>query len=201
MAVNVKSDYTEVNLVAMKEANKIEYMFIDSQALSGPESTQLQSLIQTYISTAIDEWPTIAGQKDSALPSHELVKELTSSFFCHATTEKDLIIYAQMLSKLNKILDMRRELLHLGRHGVGPITWFVMTIGALITIGKTWFYKTHSPHTQYGLSSAKIAMFGLMIFPIISMDHRILGRLSVDSTPLKETQIDILAWQEHHGGR
>ena len=106
-----------------------------------------------------------------------------------------------MLSKLNEILGMRRERLHLRRNSVGPIAWFIVTIGALITIGRAWFYKTHSPHTQYGLSSAKIAMFGLMIFPIISMDHRILGRLSVDSTPLKETQIDILAWQEHHGGR
>jgi hypothetical protein len=93
MVVNVKADYTEVKLVAMKEANKIEDMFIVSKALSGPEPTQLQSLIQTYISTVIDEWPTIADQKGSALPSREPVQELTSSFFSHdPTTENDLII-------------------------------------------------------------------------------------------------------------
>lgn len=200
LVVNVQSGYTEVKLVAMKEANSVEDMFINSQALSGQESAQIQKLVQTYLNAVIDEWTTIGDQKDSALPSHGLLEELTSSVLRYTpVTEKDFIIYSQMLAGLNDMLDMRRERLHLGRDGVGPVTWSVVTIGALITIGMTWFYQTNSPRTQYGLSCMMSVMFGLMIFLIVAMDHPLLGRLSVDSAPFKEAQMGMLAWQSRFG--
>lgn len=195
MVVNVQSGYTEVKLVSVQEANLIEDLYIDSEGLSSPDRKILQDLTLGYIGEIINEWPNIGTTPDSDLPSHQLVEELTFAILNHEPqTEKDLIIYSEIFAGLNEMLDMRRERLHLGRDGVGPVTWFVVAIGALVSIGMTCFYHTNSPRTHYSLVGMMSVMFGLMMFLIIAMDHPLLGRFSVDSVPFQEAQADMHVW-------
>jgi hypothetical protein len=198
MVVNVQSDYSEVKLVVMQEANMAEDLFMDSQGLAGAERIEIQNLMRSYLSAVIAEWPDIGDNKDSELPSHEYLEGLTSTLLNYMPeNDKDLVIYAEMFSVLNGMLDLRRERLHLGREGVGPVTWLVVAVGALITIGMTWFYRTNSARTQYALVGVMSVMFGMMIFLIVAMDHPILGTFSVDSTPFEESRLDIEVWEQN----
>ena len=91
---------------------------------------------------------------------------------------------------------MRRERLHLGRDGIGPVAWLVVVMGALITLGITWFHRTKSHRLQSGLAGSMSVLFGLMIFLIVTMDHPLLGRFRVDSSPFLQAKEDMEVWAQ-----
>jgi hypothetical protein len=196
MVVNVQSGYSEVKLTVMQESNSIEDLYMDSMGLSGPEGAEIQAVTQSYLEAVIDEWPSIGDEQDSDLLSHEFAEELATIILAYEpVTDKDLIVYTEILQDFNGMLDLRRERLHLGRDGVGPVTWFVIAFGALITIGMAWFYPIQRTQTHYSLVVVMTAMFAIMIFLILAMDHPILGSFSVDSAPFEEARVDLEAWQ------
>ena len=70
-------------------------------------------------------------------------------------------------------------------------------MGALITIGMTWFYNTRGTRAHYGLVASMSFMFGRMIFLIITMDHPLWGQFSVSgAAPFKEERKDIVEWEK-----
>jgi len=201
MVINVQSGYSEVEMLVMHEANLTADLYIDATGLAGVESSDIRALAREYTEAVVQEWQSIGSQADAELGSHEPIELLNLQVLSYEPVDdKDLVIYAEVLSGLNDMLDMRRERLHVGRDGVGPITWFVVILGALITIGMTWFYRTNNSRTHYGLVGIMSIMFGLMVFLIVAMDHPLLGRFSVDSGPFQEALEDMAAWEQHAAG-
>lgn len=201
MVVNVQSGYTEVKMVVMNEANLVEDLFIDVGGLSGPITGDIRRLTRDYASAVIDEWRDIDDREDSELPSHAAIEQLTVAILRHEpVSDKDRIVYAEIFSSLNDMLDMRRERLLLGRDGISPVVWLVVAMGALITIGMTCFYQTRQPRTHYGLVGMMSVLFGMMIFLIAAMDHPLLGEFSVDSEPFASALADMAIWEAHLGG-
>ncbi|MDA0688497.1 MAG: hypothetical protein O2948_07615 [Proteobacteria bacterium] len=92
------------------------------------------------------------------------------------------------------MLDQRRERLHLERDSMGAVAWLIVILGAVITIGMTWFYHTTSDRARYSLASTMSVMFGLMMFLIVVMDHPLLGQFRVDSVSFQEAMSDMEAW-------
>lgn len=183
-------------------ANFTEDLFVDAAGLEGLAGKAIQDQARAYAAAVIAEWQDIKDQADSDLPSHAAVEELTLLILDYEPeSDKDTVIYSEIFGGLNELLDLRRERLHLGREGVGPVTWLVVAMGAFITIGMTWFYHTDSARTHYGLVGMKSVMFSLMIFLIVAMDHPLLGRYSVDSSPFQEAHADMAVWQRHLNAR
>lgn len=197
MVIDVQSGYSEVKMVVMKEANLIENLFIDASGLESSSASEIQQLAKSYVGDVIEEWDSIGLESDSSLSSHDAIEELTLLVLAYEpTSSRDQIIYSEVLSGLNDMLDQRRERLHLGRDGVGPVAWMIVILGALITIGMTWFYKTESERTRYSLVATMSVMFGLMIFLIVVMDHPLLGEFKVDSASFQEALLDMDAWEQ-----
>ncbi len=197
MVVNVQSGYTEVESVVMQEANQVEDIYIDATGLTGPGGERIQLMAERYINDVFQEWDSIADQAESDFPSHDSIQALSLAVLAYNPgSEKELVIYGEIFSGLNHLLDLRRERLHLGRDGVGPITWVIVALGGLITVGMSWFYETKDSRTHYGLVGMMSVMFSLMIFLIIAMDHPLQGQFSVDNTPFAEALLDIESWHE-----
>lgn len=198
MVVGVQSGYAEVEVVVMKEAYLMGDLYIDSEGLAEEHTTNIQTLSKKYInSVIIQEWPTIAKGNTMDEASQSIIDELAHYIITLTPqTDHNLVIYAELLDGLNELVDLRRERLHLGTDGVGTVTWIVVIMGALITIGMVWFYNTQSARAHYALVSMMSCMFGLMIFLIIAMDHPLLGEFSVSSKPFSEVLEDIHVWEK-----
>ena len=198
MVVGVQSDYTEVEMVVMKEAYLAGDLYIDSEGLSEPARSEIQELTKKYVDAVVQkEWPAIAAGNLVEQETHSIINELSHRIISYEPeSDRGLVVYAEVLSGVNELLDQRRERLHLGSDGVGVVTWMVVTMGALITIGMTWFYNTRGTRAHYGLVASMSFMFGLMIFLIVAMDHPLWGQFSVSSAPFKEVQKDIVEWEK-----
>jgi hypothetical protein len=204
MVVGVQSGYTEVEMIVMKEAYLAGDLYLDSEGLSEQGGLEIQELTKQYVDAVIEkEWPAISAgnlveqQTRSIQETRSIIDRLSHAIITYeAESNRDLVVYAELLSGVNDLLVQRRERLHLGVDGVGVVTWMVVVMGALITIGMAWFYNTRGTRAHYGLVASMSLMFGLMIFLIIAMDHPLWGKFSVTSEPFKEVQGKITEWEK-----
>lgn len=97
-------------------------------------------------------------------------------------------IHPELLSTLDVMLDARRVRLFLGQQGIGAVTWTVILVGGVITLGFACFFHMDRLRTQLTLTGMIGAMFGLMLFLLVAMDHPLWGRLSVQPDAFRELQ-------------
>jgi len=180
MVVGVQGAYSHVESVVMREANLAGDLYRDAEGLADPVRSHVQSLTRQYIDSVIDvEWAKVSRGERSEETWYIIDELLRTIVTYKPVDDAELVVFAEVLAGVNEILDQRRERLHLGNVGVGFVTWTVVLLGALITIGIAWFYNTRSARAHYWLVGAMSAMFGLMIFLIIAMDYPLRGDYSV----------------------
>jgi hypothetical protein len=197
MVVGVQSGYSEVEAVVMSEAYGAEDLYIDSGALTAQGGGEIRELIANYVDAVVDkEWPALSIGNAMDEETESIIQQIAHRVATYEpNSDRDLVVYAEVLSGVNQLRDYRRVRLHLGGDGVGVVTWMVVITGALITVGMAWFYNTQGARAHYGLIGCMSAMFGLMIFLIVAMDHPLWGQFSVNSLPFKEVQENIIAWE------
>jgi hypothetical protein len=194
MVIGVQGSYADVEMAVMREAALSGDMYVDVSGLEPDAAEQIKVLLREYLAEVIQtEWPAVAGGADrttiAAGPAHAIVAKISSELLAYRPSQDSAyqqIIYAEVLTGLNELLDQRRTRLHLGSAGVDGVTWSVIILGALITIGMLWFYQFKSARAHYGLVGVTSSMFGLMIFLIVAMDHPLWGDFSVSCTPFAE---------------
>jgi hypothetical protein len=96
---------------------------------------------------------------------------------------------------MEELLDARRERLYLGEQGVSAVTWSIIILGGMITIGFAAFFRMGSARAHLLLTSLAAAMFGLMLFLLLAMDHPLWGRVSIDPGPFLELEASFLRQQ------
>ena len=194
MVVGVQGSYADVEMAVMREAALSGDLFVDVSGLEPSEAEKFQGLLQDYLTEVIQsEWAIVASGNERAAvnegAAQKVVNRLSDEILSYRPqqdTPYQQIIYAEVLTGLNDLLDQRRTRLHLGSTGVSSVTWSVIIFGALLTIGMLWFYHFKSKRAHYGLVGVTSLMFGLMIFLIIAMDHPLWGDFSVSCTPFAE---------------
>ena len=81
---------------------------------------------------------------------------------------------------LDELLDARRMRLFHGQHGIGAVTWIIVLLGGVITLGFACFFSMERLRSQLLLTGMMGSMFGLMLFLIVAMDHPLWGSLGVE---------------------
>ena len=202
MVVGVQGSFSEVDTAVMNEANLAGDMYRDVEGLAEPMRSQLQDLLLAYVDSVIErEWPALASGAFSDEQTWRLAAELARAIITYQpTTDVELVVFAEVLDGMNLLLDQRRERLHLGTSGVGMVTWSVVLIGAFITIGVALFYNTSSARAHYWLVGMMAAMYGLMIFLIVAMDHPLWGDFSVSPDAFVEVQANLQRWEAEAAG-
>jgi hypothetical protein len=195
MVVGVQGSYSEVETTVMKEANFAGDLYFDLAGIDGPKRSEYQSQAKRYIEAVIeDEWPAIA-KGEASEETEKIIENLARQIITYRpASDRDQVVFAEVLRGVNELLNERRERLFLGTSGVGGVTWSIVLIGAAITIGVACFYSTPSARVHYVLVAMMSAMFGLMIFLIISMDHPLWGQFSVQPDAFRKVLEEIQQW-------
>lgn len=201
MVVGVQSSYENVESVVVQEANIVSNLYRNLEAMPEPARVELKGLTSRYLDAVITkEWPAVAKDERSEL-TWRLADSLVRAVITYEpTTEHAKAVYPEVLRLTNRMLDQRRERLFLGTSGVGTVTWMVVLFGALITIGVAWFFYALTPRTHYLLVGTMSAMFGLMIFLIVALDHPLWGTMSVQPDALVTVQKNLVRWDNERKG-
>jgi len=189
LVVSAQDDNSNVETAVSAEANAIGNLYRVTAGLEPASRVRLGGEIARYVQMVIaDEWPATQHAETSATTWRAMDRLANDVYTFVPATPREERVYPQLVGEMEEVLDARRERLYLGQQGVGAVTWTIIVIGGMITIGFAAFFRMTSVRAHLLLTSLAAAMFGLMLFLLLAMDHPLWGRVSIQPDPFVELQ-------------
>ena len=189
MVAAAQDDNSDVEQAVSAEANAAGNLFRVAGGLEPANALAVRRDVARYVELVVrDEWPATQHARTS-LATWRATDRLASEVYTfQPSTPREERVDPVLMQDVEDLLNARRVRLDLGQHGVGAVTWVVIVLGGLITIGFPAFFLMDSLRAHLLLTCLAAAMFGLMIFLLLAMDHPLWGRMSIQPDPFVELE-------------
>lgn len=180
VAIAAWDNYRNVEDLASQEASAIAALYRDVSTLQEPAKTRLQDDLKRYLNYVIDvAWP---GHRKGESPSGGTL--ILSGFLgtlanYQAKSAEQEVFLAEVFSAYNKLVEARRLRLAGVNSGVPATFWVVIMVGAVLSVGLTYFFHLPSLTTHLVLTGLFAVFLGFMIFAVVAVDHPFRGEVSV----------------------
>ena len=160
------------------------YRYVD--LLEGSEKGQLKILLKDYASYIVgDGWK---AQQQGILPkgTSKIVNNFEQILANYKIeTDKDKIIFSEVVKQNNKLSEMRRERVNIVQQGLPAAVWLVLFVGAFVVISLTWFLVIANKKLDIAVNVLCGMLLGSLIFLIAAMDNPFRGEFSVSPLPFQ----------------
>jgi hypothetical protein len=186
LAVGTWTTYSDVETRVDQEATAVGALYRDIGSYPEPTRTMLENDLREYTRQVIDVgWPQ---QQRGIVPTG--ASAILSKFQAHLlefepTTKGQEIVHAEVYRQFNDLVQSRRGRLDSVTKGLPGPLWALVMVGALLSIGLTWFFDVPSLTIHLWMTVLLSALLGLMIFLVAAMDHPFRGKISVGPEPLE----------------
>lgn len=186
----VWNTYCNTDMAVAIEAASLTDLIHMSKASSTIRADGLQELAAKYVHDVIDiEWPALARGNINALMSHDAktfraaMEILSAVQATQTTSDRDNIIYSQMLTLLIKWLDARRNRILLARGNTAKALWPLLISGAFALFAFHGLFITEN-HILWGtLLFLFSAIVGSSLYLIFTLDCPFSGIPAIDKNP------------------
>lgn len=163
------------------EAGVLGALMRDAGLFPDPERTELRNELREYAQAVIDEeWPAMANSKSSPHVWDVLNRLFESFSRLKPVAPREVNIHSEMLTRLNELSDDRRLRLLSARSKVPPLLWAVLIVGALITVGYSYFLGVEGDRAHALMTGPLAAMIALTLYLIFAIDRPFAGTLRVE---------------------
>ncbi len=182
VAAGVWSNYQDVSNEVDDEATITAALYQDLATYPSVERKAFQDELKLYTRRVIDtDWPAHRQGVISQASSHVL-----RSFKRHITDynppdKRMELMHSQVVSQLNDLLRAHRLRLRGSQATLPPLLWWVLILGAVITIVISWFLVSQRIAVQLILSALIGLLLGSLLFLTAAMDNPFRGEFSVDA--------------------
>ncbi len=189
LVVAAQDAESDVHKAVADEANATGNLWRVAGGLEPANRLRFRREIAEYVRLVVDdEWPATQHARASEA-TWRAMDRLSSGVYAFVPAgAQEERVYPQLVGEMEEVLDARRERLYLGEKGVGAVTWTIIVLGGMITIGFAAFFRMGSVRAHLLLTGLAAAMFGLMLFLLLAMDHPLWGRVSIDPGPFRELE-------------
>lgn len=169
-----------------EEAGITAALFRLSNGLDGPSGAALRAGLQTYLHDVIEgDWPAMAGGHASPAATRALSGLYEAVLTDHPADARGAAALSAVFSELDQLGQARRTRIALAGGVVPSVLWIVLFLGAVVTVGFTFFFGTLNLEAQVlmtGLLAMSVFM-GLLV--ILSVNRPFTGDISVNAKPLE----------------
>jgi hypothetical protein len=166
---------------AEKEANCLVGLHRSAAAFEKPFRDELRPLLEDYAHIVInEEWQLLSKGEESAKASAALRKVWGLYANYEPKTEKEKAFFAESLSKLDDLREMRRLRIIDSRSGIHPLLWIILIIGAVVTVSFTFFFGSDKFIVHAIMASALAVIIALILFTILSFDFPFTGSMRLE---------------------
>ena len=161
---------SEARETVEREDASLEGIFEIAQQLPQPERDRIQEVTESYARTVVeDEWPLMGGGANSqeSPQAESLLNELQQSVLGYEPeTSAEQALYSQGMTLVFDIEDEREiRLLH-SRQDSHTLLWYVLVVGAVITVLHSFFFGSKVVWLQ-GLSVAAMTTVIVLVLSTI----------------------------------
>ena len=180
LTVAAWGSYKQATTIASQEASAIAELYRDSAAYPDTTRDDLRKQLHNYLTVIVTQsWP---AQRRGLLPDSETVvlnqfqKQLLTQ---RGLTAEQLVVHGETIRAYNSLIDLRRQRQEALKGGVPSVLWLVVLLGAVATIGFSYFFAVASYRLHTLLTGILAGMVGLLVFLLVALDHPYWGEVSV----------------------
>jgi hypothetical protein len=180
IAVSVWQTYTEAGATTSREATAIGVLFREMGGYPEPVRSELRKELREYMEYLINEaWPQ---QRRGEVPRGGVkeVNDVEAKLITfEPSTEGQKLLHGETLRAYGQMIEARRLRLDAVLTGLPGALWFVIVIGALVSLSSTFFFQVEDPFVQK-VQVVLLAIFiGMIIFIIFALDRPFRGDLGL----------------------
>lgn len=176
--------FHDAETAVAQEAGAVASLYRLSAGL-GAEGAQLQDSLGTFMRTTIDdEWPALSHGAISLRETRAL-NALYAVALATPPHSRELVLLPQILTQLNQLTAARRECAVLAEGVVPDVVWAVLALGAISTVGFTFFFGTRNLSAQVLMTGTLAFMIFMGLLVILSINRPFTGQVSVTPEPLE----------------
>jgi hypothetical protein len=189
LVVRVEEAFDSVQSVTDAEAIATGDLYRTLGGLADPARSTLRRDLRQYLTLVVDkEWPAIE-RGDESDTTWRAIDNISRTIVAYIPVgAKEALIYPQLLTNMQSLLDARRQRIFRGTNGIENMTWLVIVLGAIVTIGGACFFSMEHKLVHLVLIGCASAMLGMMIFLVVAMDRPLRGGFSVDPSAFTRQQ-------------
>jgi len=180
IAVNVWQSASDVSKIITQEATTLDALYRDVSSYPEPLRSQLQSALRDYVNDLIHvAWPLQRQGKIASGGFERMgrIQNILDTF--EPATEGQKLLHGETLRAHNQLIQARRLRLDAVGTRLPAILWLIITVGALISLGSSFFFKIEDARL-HGIQVVLLAAFiGLVIFMIFALDRPFRGDFGV----------------------
>jgi len=160
--------------------------------LDEPGAAALRNRITAYLKSVLEEdWPAMALGRWSPATTGKLNDLYAELVRFHPADLRDLDMQQDLLREADKLSEARRERLVMAAGTVPGTIWFVLFLGALLTISFTYFFGTQNAFTQSLMTAVLAALIFSALLVIIAIDRPFTGAVVVPTETIRSVLEDL----------
>lgn len=180
IAVGVWNNYANALDIASREAVAVGALNSDVTGLPEPIRTELGLQLRDYLVTVVEQvWPAQrlghVNDADQGIIRH--IRDTLMAF--EPQTEGQKLRYAEALAEFGRLIDLRRLRIDSVDNGLSPVMWWVIWVGASISIGVGCLFKIDDGRLHAALVMLMAGFLGIVLFMIAINDKPFVGTVSV----------------------
>lgn len=190
VVVDAMTHTQELRVMVDREASGLCNIFICADGLPKEKKEKMHTLCAEYADVVInDEWKSMQHAKYSPKAFNlvwSIWKEITTY---QPSTESEKTLHAQMLSEVCSMTENRRTRIVSASHGVNPLMWSVLIIGAVFTVMFTYFFGVEHLRAQILMTVLVSLTLSLNIFLVYVFGNAFSGEFAVQPDSFKLDQL------------
>ena len=179
-----------------REASALSTIYHSTDGYPEPLRSELKAELRDYTHYIIDkDWPAHRQGIVLVGGEHRLQVIRSNLMSYEPATKTQELLHNELLRYLDAMMVSREQRLATVTAAIPSVLWYVVVIGALLTIGFLWMLHMElMPQIILGGTSA--FFLGIMIFLIYAMDHPLQGAVSVPPDSFKSVYDLVMKWDE-----
>jgi hypothetical protein len=196
MVVIQWEQYSSAQSDATTEATAIGNLYRDAVAL-GPAGHNLASAVDRYAyNVAYREWPYVESDQAEDPATNDSLKTAWKAVTtlhppAGGTTPE---VVRQAVNDVSAATQARSKRIEDSGSELPASLWAVLLVGAVLTIGFTYFFGLKSFAAQAAMVGTLAAIIGLSLFVILSLDLPFTGDVAVQPTAMKSALTEFCSY-------
>jgi hypothetical protein len=178
VAIGVWERFQGADERSYEEAGAIAAVYRGSDSF--PTGGHLRAMLRQYVHSIIEvEWPLMRKGENGGFSVRlpEIVEKYVRGLPVRSTGESD--IHTEMISAMETALMDRQTRLTVDFTGISGIMWFVLIVGAYITVAFTYLFGFERTSMQQLMIGGLSLIIGLVLFLVLALDYPYRGGIAV----------------------
>ncbi|MBV8146511.1 MAG: DUF4239 domain-containing protein [Gammaproteobacteria bacterium] len=178
------------------EAGAAATVYRLSRGLDQTSGAALRTNMSAYLNSVLaDEYAAMARGHSSPMTTRVLSDLYDVAVRYRPADLHDSDLQKDLLTELDQLTQARRERLVMSEGTVPPVIWFVLLLGAALTISFTFFFGTQNLLAQSLMTGVLAAVILSAVIVVVALDRPYTGAVIVSDHPIRAVLEDLQSIQ------